>query len=777
MPSGPSYQYALAGILLGFGASISLADPPAPPPEAFDRTVKPFLAKYCTSCHNSDKNAGGVALDVYTSTAHAKKDMKVWETVRTVMAEGTMPPKKKMPQPAKEETATIVGWIDAAVTKVDCTAPKNPGRVTLRRLNRAEYNNTIRDLCGVDFKPADDFPSDDVGYGFDNIGDVLSLQPILLEKYMSAADKVLHTAIGTLGRVKQENFAHTAQRQNLVANPRSARIREKDAKGRDVRKIVLSEEGAAYIERFNFQADGDYILRVKVWAKASGGEKPKVVLRVDGKDVKTFDAEGAEGKPSTYEVRIPITAGERRISAAFINPAADRSRVLGVEQLDIEGPMGGAAKALPESAKMIFGNDWKPGGDDKVTAEKVLATFTRKAYRRPVKPEELSRLMRLYELAVQQGESFDQAIKLPLKAVLVSPHFLFRVEDDPKGQADAKLLNEFELATRLSYFLWATMPDAELSRLAEKGELRKPGVLEAQVKRMLRDPKAQALVDNFAGQWLMLRSVRTATPDPDMFRDWDESLRDAMIRETETFFRYIVSEDRNVLEFLDADYSFVNDRLARHYGIPNVRGPEFQKVKLPDGRRGGLLTQASVLTVTSNPTRTSPVKRGKWVLENILGTPPPPPAPEVPELPPVGQLKGTLRQQMEQHRSNPNCAGCHAKLDPLGFGLENFNAIGKWRDQDNKQPIDASGVLPGGEKFNGPAQLRKVLLGKADQFRSCLAEKLTTYSLGRGMEYYDKCTIEESVKKLKAGGDKFSALVLAVVESEPFQKRSGKRSE
>jgi hypothetical protein len=364
-----------------------------------------------------------------------------------------------------------------------------------------------------------------------------------------------------------------------------------------------------------------------------------------------------------------------------------------------------------------------------------------------------------------------------MKAVLVSPHFLFRIEEDPKNPDEVRLLNDFELATRLSYFLWSSMPDEELFQLAEKGQLRQPGVLEAQVRRMLKDPKAKALSENFAGQWLQLRNLQTLQPDKGLFPAWDELLRQSMIREAELYFEYVVQNDRSILEFLDSNYTFVNGRLARHYGIPNVQGLEFVRVTLPDNRRGGVITMGSTLTVTSNPTRTSPVKRGKWILENILGTPPPPPAPDAPELPPVGQLKGTLRQQMEQHRQNPSCAVCHAKLDPLGFGLENFDAIGAWRATDNKQPIDASGVLPGGEQFNGPAELRQVLLGKADQFRRCFAEKLLTYALGRGLEYYDKCAVDEIVAATKAQQDRFSALVLAIVKSDPFQKRKGKRSE
>jgi hypothetical protein len=413
---------------------------------------------------------------------------------------------------------------------------------------------------------------------------------------------------------------------------------------------------------------------------------------------------------------------------------------------------------------------------DRDAAEKVLREFARRAYRRPVKVDEVARLMKLYDAAAKT-DPFAEAIKLPMKAVLVSPHFLYRIEEDPKNPADVRTISDFEFATRLSYFLWSSMPDEELFALAGKNELRKPGVLEAQVKRMLRDPKAKALSANFAAQWLNLRLLDTIVPDKGYFPSWDDELRKAMAGEAEAFFEFVVQNDRPITDFIDADYTFVNSRLARHYGISGVTGSQFTKVKLPDGRRGGVVTMASTLTVTSNPTRTSPVKRGKWILENVLGTPPPPPAPDVPELPPTGQLKGTLREQMEQHRANPSCAICHQKLDPLGFGLENFNAVGEWRAQDNKKNIDASGELPGGLKFSGPAELRKVLLGKADQFRSCFAEKLLTFSLGRGLEYYDKCALDGIVASSKGSGDTFSAVVLAIVKSDPFQKRKGKRTE
>jgi Protein of unknown function (DUF1592)/Protein of unknown function (DUF1588)/Protein of unknown function (DUF1587)/Protein of unknown function (DUF1585)/Protein of unknown function (DUF1595)/Ca-dependent carbohydrate-binding module xylan-binding len=744
--------------------------------KTFDTKIQPFLQKYCVECHKGEKPKGGVTLNAYQSESHARKDRKNWEMVRHVVAISEMPPpKSKGPQPTKEEREFVLNWIENSLTRVDCKPDtvKDPGRVTIRRLNRAEYNNTIRDLCGVDFKPAEDFPADDVGYGFDNIGDVLSFQPILLEKYLAAADKILATAINIPEVPKSEKQGFGAQ--NILVIPRSAKSPD------PANKIVFKSEGSGYLEKFNFTAEGDYTIRFRGWATNIGEEYPKVVIRVEGKDVKAFSVEAESGKAKTYEATGHFTAGEKRVSVAFTNPFEDKAdkkfREFGLERIEIEGPANPVPVPEAESVKLLLTARPKAASEARAAAEKVLTNFARRAYRRPVKPEETERLLKLFDIATKQGEKFEQAIKLPMKAVLVSPHFLYRIEEDPKNPNDVRTISDFEFATRLSYFLWSSMPDEELFALAAKNELRKPAILEAQLKRMLKDPKAKALSENFAGQWLELRKLKSLSPDKGYYPGWDDNLKAAMVREAEAYFEYIVQNDRSILEFLDSDYTFVNERLAKHYGITGVSGSTFQRVSLNDGRRGGIITMASTLTVTSNPTRTSPVKRGKWILDNILGTPPPPPAPDVPELPATSQLKGTLRQQMEQHRENPRCAVCHAKLDPLGFGLENFDGIGAWRTQDNKKDIDSSGVLPGGEKFAGPAELRKVLLTKADMFRHCFAEKLLTFGMGRGLEYYDKCALDDIVTAAKANKDTFSALVLAIVKSDPFQKRKGKRSE
>jgi hypothetical protein len=612
-----------ACLMLALGNSARAADDPD-----FARDVAPLLAKYCTTCHGGAKPKGKLALDQFKDQDAALKNLKVWEDVADNLRSGDMPPPDK-PRPSEAELEKVNAWLDRFVFKQQA-AKRDPGRVTLRRLNRAEYNNTVRDLLGVDFRPADDFPSDDVGYGFDNIGDVLSLSPLLLEKYLAASEQV-------------------------------------------VEKAFASEEA----------------------------RKRALATRTD---------------------------------------------------------------ALAK----------KPG-----PTREILRTFAERAYRRPVAADELRRLLRLAEAGQRTGGSPEAGLKLAMQAVLVSPHFLFRVEADPgPGDPDGvRTLNDWELASRLSYFLWSSMPDEELFEHARKGTLRKDGNLEAQVRRMLKDDRSRALVENFAGQWLQLRNLKDFAPDPGLSPDFDEKLRQAMRRETELFFGHVMREDRSVLEFLDADYTFLNERLAKHYGIPGVEGEEFGRVELKDRTRGGLLTQASVLSVTSNPTRTSPVKRGKWILENILGTPPKDPPPGVPELKEgeQAQLTGSLRQRMEQHRANPNCAACHQSMDALGFGFENFDAIGAWRTQEGKHAIDPSGTLPNGQSFKGPAELKALLKARGDAFARCLTDKLLTYALGRGTERTDRVFVEEIARE--AAGEKypFSSLVIGIVKSDPFQKRRGKR--
>ena len=742
--------------------------------EAFAGQVKPFLNKYCTHCHGGEKPKADLNLDKYAEAAAAAKDRSVWEKVLENVRDGLMPPDPET-KPGQAERDAVTGWIEKQFVEIDCGLAKDPGRVTIRRLNRTEYNNTIRDLCHVDFRPADDFPADDVGYGFDHIGDVLSMPPILLEKYLSAAEQIAEKAIYVHG--PEKTALHRFDAADAGHEGGSARGRG----------WAFPSSGAVFVD-FDFPAPGLYALRGKAFGQQAGNEPCKMAFRLDGKQVHVADVTAVDGDAATYETQLRIGPGKKRFALAFINdyynPEApdpkDRDRNLFVDALEIQGPLDGPPPAPPEShQRIIFVQP--EANNHRQSAEKILKLFASRAYRRRATKDEIARLVKFVDDADARGESFERGIQLAMEAVLVSPHFLFRVELDrePNNPRAIHPIGEFELASRLSYFLWSSMPDDELFRLAAHNKLRERDALERQVRRMLKDPKSRALVDNFAGQWLEIRRLKTLTPDAKRFPSFDEELRAAMLQETELFFAAVMDEDRSVLDFLAADFTFLNERLAKHYGIGGVAGPEFRRVKLDNPDRGGLVTQASVLTVTSNPTRTSPVKRGKWILEELFNSPPPPPPPDAGELKEDEQvaLSGSLRQRMEQHRANPSCAACHARMDPLGFGLENFDAIGAWRDRDGEFAIDASGELPDGSKFKRPAELKEILKAKKDDFARCLAEKMLTYALGRGLEYYDKCAVDEIADQLAKHDYKFSALILEIVASDPFQLRRGKGTE
>ena len=735
---------------------------------SYEKQIVPLLDKYCYSCHGNGKKKGDFVLDVYKAQADAVNDPKAWEKVLENMRSHTMPPEEK-PQPNLEEAELISKWIEAQVFACDCDNP-DPGRVTLRRLNRAEYNNTIRDLVGVPFQPADDFPADDSGYGFDNIGDVLSVPPVLMEKYLAAAEKIMEAAI-------------------VAEDPAKARIRrfpgaELDgsapADAIDGGGKKLTREGDIFV-RFTVTQPGEYALRAMAYGDQFGPEPPKMKFRLNKEDLQTFDVPSESDKPQLFEVKVKLAAGTNRFSAAYLNnlvnntdkdPKKRGDRNLNIEYLEIAGPLDVPLPPYPETHRRIFLGDG--GSTNQIErARAIISRFATRAFRRPARADEVERLVKFVQMAQKQGDTFGRGVQLALQAVLVSPNFLFRgeLQPEPNNPKAVHPINEYALASRLSYFLWSTMPDAELFALAEKGKLRKN--LDAQVKRMLKDPKSRALVENFGGQWLQLRNLRIASPDAKTFPSYDDELRTAMQHETEAFFEHIVREDRPVLDFLNANYTFANERLAKHYGLNGVTGEKFQRVSLKGTGRAGVLTQGAILTLTSNPTRTSPVKRGKYVLENILGTPPPPAPPNVPELQEV-KLTGTLRQRLEQHRENPTCASCHARMDPIGFGFENFDGVGAYREKDEDFPIDPSGQLVSGESFNGaPALAAMLAKSKREEFVRCLSEKMLTYAIGRGPEFYDKCALDEISKGVSKKGYRFSSLILEIVRSVPFQQRRG----
>lgn len=604
------------------------------PPE-FARTARPFLEKHCLSCHAGKEPQGELSLDGFRDWTAVSQSRRIWSDVLKRVDTGDMPPAPR-PRPSAEDLKAFTKTVRDAIDYADRHAKPDPGRVTMRRLNRTEYRRTIRDLTGVDFDPTEDFPSDEVGHGFDNIGDVLTLSTVLLERYLAAAESVLQRAI----------------------------------------------------------------------------------------------------------------QDKRFLACAADKPQAEQTR-------------------------------------------EVLQRFTRRAYRRPPTEAELDQLARLVTAAQAKGDSWTASVQLALQAVLCSPKFLFRVElDDQPHSPATRPLDEFQLASRLSYFLWSTMPDDQLLALAEQKQLT--ANLESQVRRLLQDPKAEALIQNFAPQWLQIQRLRTVAPDAQQFPSFNERLRSAMLQETELCFAAVWREDRSILDLVDADYTFLNEPLARLYGIADtqgnavgqkpsrpggqpIRGEQFQRVALQSRTRGGLLTQASVLTVTSNPTRTSPVKRGRWVLEQILGAPPPPPPGGVPELPNDAQAiaGASLRKRLEIHRQNPACANCHAQMDPLGFALENYNAIGAFRTRDGTFDIDPSGQLPDGRTFHGIEDLKTILKTERAAFGRCLAEKMLTYALGRGLEHYDRPTLERIVAGLERDQYRFSRLVVEIVQSDPFRLRRG----
>ena len=780
MPKRLSILLLVAVVIsLGLGA----AKPPAPPSPRVDRrvaeaqlneTVMPVLREYCWDCHGDTEAKGGVNFDAHTNLMAVLRDRGTWERVIQTVRSGEMPPKKRKAQPNAEVRTNLVGWIERTLFPIDPSRP-DPGRVTLRRLNRVEYNNTVRDLFGVDFQPADDFPQDDVGYGFDNIGDVLSMPPILLEKYLNAAEAILDRAIVTGPLTPKARRFTPSQIQGHVGSGALA---------------TLSAQGEMFVD-YEAPVPGDYVFKVQAYGDQAGDQKVQMALRADGRDLETIEVRRSRGNPKLHEHRLVLQPGKHRLSAAFLNDfyrqtellktnsqgktyteKKTEDRNLQVEFIEVTGPFSEAVPPLHAMHRKVFFKAPGPQTTNQVARE-ILRRVTDRAYRRSATTAELDGLMRLFGQARESGDGFEASVKQALMAVLVSPRFLFRgeIQSNPDNPHETHRVSEYALASRLSYFLWSTMPDDELFRLAGQGRLRRN--LAGQVKRMLIDPRSRALVDNFAGQWLQLRTLDIVSPDEKLFPGFDASLRSALRQETESLFEHVLRKDRPITEFLTADYTFVNEPLARHYGIAGVQGPDFVRVSLKGTGRSGVLTHGSVLTLTSNPNRTSPVKRGKWILENILASPPPPPPPGVPALE-SKETHGTLRQRMDAHRDNAMCASCHAKMDPLGFAFEHFDAVGRFREKDGDEVVDTRGELVSGERFSDHVELSRVLSdSRQADFVRCVSEKMLTYALGRGLEYYDRPALAAMNVQLLKKDLRFSALIQAVVDSVPFQYRRG----
>ena len=746
----------------------------APIPEIDYRTeIQPFFKQYCFDCHGAETQEAGLELDREATLADILKNRKAWDKVYTHVKIGAMPPSSS-DQPQAAEREKVVAWLDHALHFVDCSGGADPGRVTIRRLNRAEYNNTVRDLVGVDFNPAQDFPADDVGYGFDNIGDVLSVQPLLVEKYLNAAEQIAERAIPT-SAPDALNKTLTGQ-QLKPSNKVTVNPLPNDA--------VILITACSVSTELQIARAGEYTVEIRSGATPfkpnTGGAKMEV--RLDGKKLREIEVNATRDKTQTNSLTVELTPGKHDLVLAFTNDEYAQEgkktydRNLIVERLKITGPKFTPDDLSPlQKALVAHRPSGKTGFED--AARQNLKPLLRRAFRRPVHDGDVEPFVRFAKLAQDRQESFERAMQVALQAVLVSPQFLFRIEDPATSGPAARAISDHELATRLSYFLWSSMPDEELFQLANQGTLHQDGVLTGQVDRMLADPRSSALVENFAGQWLALRKLfsEEVSPDPDKFPDFNNQLRSDMATETRLFFGSILKENRSLVDLLEAKYSFVNERLAKLYGLPNVKGDEFRRVEFTDGRHAGVLTHASVLTLTSYPTRTSPVKRGEWILANILGDSPPPPPPVVPALEETQKSNPKLpfRQQLELHRKDPGCAACHNLMDDLGFGFENFDAIGRWREQDGEHPIDSSGMLPSGQKFQGPMELVTILKSRQGDFSRCLSEKMLTYALGRGLEYYDKCAVDAIVKHVEGDQYRLTALIQGVVHSDPFRKRRG----
>jgi mono/diheme cytochrome c family protein len=779
-------SYLTAPEAVGFPAQ-STATGPASPSEALA-----FINRYCVTCHNSRLKTGGLALDA-TNLGKVPADAEIWEKVIRKLQVGAMPP-LGAPHPEQRTADGLVSWLKSTIDAAAAAAP-NPGSPGLHRLNRAEYANAIRDLLGLDVDASTLLPPDDSSGGFDNNADVLGVSPALLEHYLTAARKISALAVGDPA---------------VGASTEAYHVRGDTSQDVHVQGLPLGTRGGLLIHHM-FPLNGEYIFKVKLLETALGSirglEYPhQVELLLDGERLHVAtvggDADFSASPVNSTDVlndvgarltvKVPVKAGPRTVVATFVQKTAaenagrmqqfqrttvdttDHTGLPHVESITIVGPFKATGPGDTPSRRLIFVCRPTSASAEGPCAHKIISTLARRAYRRPATPSELARLDAFFKAGRAEG-SFDTGIERALRAILASSKFVFRIETEPADAAPGKpyRLSDLDLASRLSFFLWSSIPDDALLDVAVRGQLKNPAVLARQVRRMLADERSRALVENFAGQWLQLRNLASSVPDQNEFPDFDDNLRQAFRREVELLFESIVREDRNPIDLLTADYTFLNERLARHYGISNIYGSQFRRVTIADEARKGLLGKGAVLMVTSHPDRTSPVVRGKWILDNLVGTPPPPPPAAVPPLEESrGTTPRTLREQMEKHRASPACAGCHKLMDPLGFALENFDAVGAWRTREAGAAIDASGQLMDGTPVDGVVTLRQALLKRPEVFPSTFTEKLLTYAVGRGVDYRDQPTIRDIVREAGRSDDRFSALVLALVQSPPFQMRS-----
>ena len=769
-------NWVLTG-LLSCAASASAAEQPVA------GAVRAVVGKFCVECHGADAAKGGLNLEKILPE-DVSRYSDAWEKVVRKLNARHMPPIGK-PRPDERTYSAIVSSLETTLDRAAAAKPK-PGRTdTVRRLNRTEYQNTIRDLLALDIDAAALLPADEASHGFDNVT-VGTLSPTLLDRYITAAQKIARLAVGGAQRAPGGD---------------TIRIKPDITQEERVEGLPLGTRGGALI-RHTFPQDGEYEFQLRLTRdrneEVEGLKEPhEFLLLIDREQMRNAivrppGAKGHDLVDAHLKFRLPVKAGPHDLGVTFLkNPASLRETARqpytaqfnmhrhprsspAVYQVSITGPFGAHGPGDTPSRSRIFIAQPKSPGEEETCAKQILSTLMRRAYRRPVSDADLARPMEFFRDGRKEA-NFDAGIEAALSAVLVSREFLFRVEQEPKGLAGKSpyRITDLELASRLSFFLWSSVPDDELLDVAARGQLNQPDVLAKQTRRMLADPRSLSLVSNFASQWLHLRNLDSITPDGRLFPDFDDNLRQAMRRETELLFEEVLRDDRSVLDLLRTDHTFLNERLAKHYGIPNIYGPRFRRVALgPETPRGGLLRHASVLTVTSYATRTSPVIRGNWILGTLLGTAPPPPPPNVPALE-DNAVSASLpvRERLAQHRANAACASCHDLMDPVGFALENFDALGRWRTLEEGKPVDASGGFPDGAKFTGVAGLEQALLNRPELFASTLTEKLLTFALGRGVESFDAPAVRQVVRDAKADNHRFSAIVLGIVKSTPFTMR------
>ena len=771
-----------------------------------------LVKTYCVTCHNDRNRTGELTLE-NVDLGDVPKSAELWEKVIRKVRAGMMPP-AGMPRPDAPALEGFVGYLESSLDRAAAANPR-PGRTALHRLNRAEYANAIRDLLALEIDATALLPPDDESSGFDNIADVLTVSPSLMERYLSASWNISRAAMG-----------------NVAIQPGTAtyRVRPDLSQNQHIEGLPPGTRGGMLVEHA-FPVDGEYIIRLRLWRNTfdlmRGMEDPHdIEIAMDGERLAVVTAGGREDfgrmaeNPGTFgadldkklTVRLKVKAGTHKIWATtvlkshaprddlikpFIRTTVDGLDIMGdpsVDRITIEGPFAPSGPGESASRRKILTCTPISASDGAKSrrssreieasevgcARQILSALARQAYRRPVDRASLDVLMDFYRRGRKDG-GFERGIESALQFILASPEFLFRVEPDPPSRSarrrdespEVYRLDDLRLASRLSFFLWSSLPDEQLISLAAQGRLKQPAVFEQQVRRMLADPRSKTLIDNFAEQWLHLRNLKNSNPDLAAFPDFDDNLRQAMKEETELFFDSIMREDRSVMDLLNADYTFVNERLARHYGIPNIYGSRFRRVPVPNDARRGLLGQASILTVTSYPNRTSPVERGKWILTNLPGVPPQPPPPNIPPLPDNGADGKvlSLRERMERHRSNPVCAGCHRVMDPIGFSMENFDGIGRWRAKEDGLVIDASGTLFTGAKLDGVNALRQEMTKRPEVFVGVLTERMLTYGVGRGLEYYDMPAVRKIVQDARATDYKFSSIVLGVTRSVPFSMK------